>query len=73
MHGLPDDTAIDQRAFYPPNIVHIHAAYERVRHRRALQDELDKVRRQLVQAEAQADRLRLIQQGIERQLAGAAP
>lgn len=61
------------RAFYPPHVIHLHAARERVRHREALKAELDKVRRQLVQAEAQADRLRLIQQGIERQLAGAAP
>lgn len=68
-----DHTANDARAFYPPQIVHIHAARERLRHREALIAERDKVRRQLVQAEAQADRLRLIQQGIERQLAGMTP
>lgn len=67
-----DDTET-RRAFYPPQVTHIHAARERARHRQALQDELDRVRRELVHAEAQADRWRLIQQQIERQLAAAAP
>jgi predicted nucleic acid-binding Zn-ribbon protein len=50
---------------------YIAAARERQRHREALQRELVILSRQINEAEAKADRLRLIRAGIEAQLARA--
>jgi hypothetical protein len=58
-------TSVFQRDRY------IAAARERQRHREALQSELVVLSRQINEAEAKADRLRLIRAGIEAQLARA--
>lgn len=75
MLGIPgiDDDGTAVRAFYPPQIIRLAAARERARHRDALRAELERTRQELVQAEAQADRLRRLQLQIESQLAGMAP
>ena len=73
MHGLPDDQFDQQRAFYPPHVVHLAAARERLKHREMLLREAERLARAAAHHQAEAERCAQERGRVLAMLQAAAP